>query len=109
MTPHRDPSWQTAKGCDGPGFFAWLEVHHLVEPLRRDESFARRLWEYRNGGVADFYVVDKMLTRLGYHVQDVPDELWLDRNRRGSGEVTADRKLRLDRRAAYKRERKCVA
>lgn len=107
---HSDPGWQTAKGCDGPGLHAWFERMGVVHQLNLVENFARRLWDYKAGSVADFYTVDRMLTHLGMHPQDVPEQLWLDRNRTRRGDrVSAEHRQRLAQRAQAKKERKCAA
>ena len=73
-------TWETAKAADGPGLVAWLRERG-VEDVELGASGARTLLRWASGRYADFFAVDAMLTRLGLHAMDVPEELWHARAR----------------------------
>jgi hypothetical protein len=72
-------TWATAVWADGVKVVAWLEAHEILPEAFGVEmdtiSSAVRRW--RNGRPARIDSVDNILTRLGVHVSELPDEVWL--------------------------------
>lgn len=68
--------WQTAKYADGPRVSAWISQNLAVDS-KRDETTARRVYEWKSGGTAQFWCVDRVMGRYGRHVSELPDEVWL--------------------------------
>lgn len=68
-----------ARWIDGPQFVGWLEqtVRGLVPTAELGEDLARRLRQWAEPGrVADVYLADRILTRLGHHLSEVPPEFF---------------------------------
>lgn len=66
---------------NGPGFVRWLEEHCNVSQL--EDNRQRTLRHYRAGAQASLASADRILTALGRHLNELPDELW-DSNRRNA-------------------------
>lgn len=60
---------------DGPRLCEWLESLDLFI----SQSAVRRMYEWRRGGLADVYTVDRYLCRWGMHLDDVPEDCWSER------------------------------
>ncbi len=67
-------SWQNAKAADGPALYRWLEVRGELDRARFVGQRAILRWE--RGGQAKFEAVDRVLTALGRHVSELPDDIW---------------------------------
>lgn len=68
--------WQTALAADGEKLAEWLEKTY--PGLCQHAATSRRMSDWRRGARADFFAVDRLITRHGGHVSDVPEEFWLD-------------------------------
>ena len=71
-----DPKWATARAVDGPGFVTWLEEQ---DKRGAEVEQERSFWRWKKGGEATFGAVDRLAVRLGLHLKDVPDRLWLEK------------------------------
>lgn len=72
-----------ADWLDGPKFVAWLEgaTGFTAEP--HGASVKRRVTDWKAGAPVSIWKADDLLTHLGLHLSQVPDELWIDgRHRR---------------------------
>lgn len=71
---------ENAEWVDGPGLCSWLERNHYVPEGKvratLPPSTARRWSEWRKGGMASFYAVEKMMIHLGLHPTMIPEELF---------------------------------
>src|SRR5690242_14640928 len=67
--------WTTAKFADGPAVVEWLE-RRGIKP--RTDGQVRRMSDWKRGGAADFFTLDRILTPTNYGAWDLPDEVWLD-------------------------------
>jgi hypothetical protein len=87
------PLQEVSDWLDGPAFVQWLEDHGMRTMVELTENEQRRVNEWRRGGRANVYTADKVLTRLGRHLWELPDTLWADLQRHGSGHKlsTADK------------------
>lgn len=69
----------------GPPLVAWLETQRRLSyvdgPL--SSSNMRRICSWRAGGHADVTAVDMILTKLGLHLHDVPEETISRASQRG--------------------------
>jgi len=80
-TVEGEVTFHNAQGADGPRLVRWLvEASGFADSLTESEK--RRVYDWRRGAVAGFYVVDKMLTRRGIHPSELPEDLWLGSARR---------------------------
>ena len=69
------PTWQEACYGHGPTIVAWLERDGALSGL--DETDRKLIRRWRSGSDASFWVIDRLLTGLGHHVSELPDETWL--------------------------------
>ena len=76
---------ETAQWLKGPGLAAWLERHGLTSPSLQLGHHARRVRDWKHGGTASVQVADEVLVKLGYHLSELPDDLWLERNPNEAG------------------------
>ena len=71
-----------ATHLDGPKLAAWLESEGLItedftpEYLRKAQRDAFNRW--KNGRAAELGYVDQMLTELHRHIEELPDDVFLD-------------------------------
>ena len=66
---------------DGPNFVKWLTANADLASL--PDNRRRALRRYRVGDVATVASADRVLTDLGLHLTDLPEDLWR-RDNRGS-------------------------
>lgn len=64
---------------NGPRFVEWLEGHGLENiKAQLGSSLERPIRDWRYGTAASIYTADKILIRLGYHLSELPDDLFTD-------------------------------
>ena len=71
--------WTDARSGNGPSFAAWIETVLGTRDTTGSawsDSLARRLYEWRRGGAVQIGSVDFYATQLGYHISEVPSEVW---------------------------------
>lgn len=71
-------SYFDARSADGPGLYQWLQTKGLLELVNQSDTDGRRARCWRDGAMAEFHMVDKVLTRCHVHPIDIPDGLWRD-------------------------------
>jgi hypothetical protein len=72
----REPlGWWNAQAADGPAVSAWLKTNYPA--VMQSEASARRLNDWDKGVRASLPVLDRILTRLGLRLGDVPDDMWV--------------------------------
>jgi hypothetical protein len=80
--------WTNAEAADGPKLAEWLEDGRMPPPRRWTEedslpqNLRRRVTAWKTGEQASFGCVDKYLTFLGYHVSELPDDVWVPKHPR---------------------------
>jgi len=74
--------WTTARSAHGPLVVAWLDEHRIVPST---EALSRRMRDWRNGGMADIFTLDRLLTPTPYGLWELPDEVWRDVHPRTTG------------------------
>lgn len=80
-------TWMDAKGADGNKVVEWLETR--VDVQGAGDVTRRRVLEWRKpGAIAQFDAVDRAVTRLGRHISELPDDVWLDYGARDSAAPT---------------------
>jgi len=62
---------------DGPALVAWIESRWEFN-FRQLGGHKVYLREWRAGNAACVYVADRVLLRLGLHLSEVPDDLFLE-------------------------------
>jgi DNA-binding NarL/FixJ family response regulator len=68
---------------DGRGFTYWLDSRRPERLGLLGESTERRLRNARAlSGQLSVHTVDRIVTTLGLHLSDVPDEVWVERRPR---------------------------
>ena len=77
-SPQKDRllSFEDAAYADGLAVAHWLE-HRKVDVACLTVSQRRNLFRWRTGGQASFYTIDEVLTRVGLHVSELPDHVWI--------------------------------
>jgi hypothetical protein len=65
-----------AEWADGPKVAAWLEGR--VKVSLYPGWLGRAIARWRAGNCANFYTVDKVLTKVGYMPSDLPEDVWRD-------------------------------
>lgn len=61
---------------DGPRLAEWARERGIG---RGDDNQMRRIRGWRAGGVAHYSTVDKLLTDTDYTLDDLPDDLWVEK------------------------------
>lgn len=69
---------ETCEYLDGPCLATWLDEHGMESEERELGFHARRVREWRAGGSANVYTVDKVLVKLGLHLSQIPEDFWLE-------------------------------
>ena len=76
--------WTNAEYASGPALYAWLSQHDRVpagSKLKRTdptlEALLRRMQRWRSGENASLDTVDRYMVYLGYHISDLPNEVWI--------------------------------
>jgi hypothetical protein len=67
-------TWEDARWADGPKVAAWVDEHTSF----LSKSSVRAVYRWRNGAVADFFALDRLLTAAGFHVSDLPADVWAE-------------------------------
>lgn len=62
---------------DGPGFAAWLEENTDLVP-ERGSCLEKSIQLWRDGAKPSVFTADDLLTPLGRHLSELPDELYVD-------------------------------
>lgn len=97
----------TATHLDGPKLVEWLESEHLVteeyEPGQVSKTQRDTLNRWRRGRPADVGVADRLLIDLGRHIEELPDDVFLDRRRGEVDHETRDRILELHENGSWSR------
>lgn len=72
-------TWQTARWADGAKVLAWLKTSDLLpEQFGPDmDTVAKAVYRWSKGYTARADSVDNVLSRLGAHVSELPDDVWL--------------------------------
>lgn len=83
---------ERAEWIQGPGLVVWLESHGLFSPDIQLGFHARRIRHWREGKTADLHTADIVLTKLGLHLSEIPDELWLEEAPKARRYTDKDRK-----------------
>lgn len=101
--------WVTAKSADGPRVAAWV-LQEVGRPLEREyPTEARTFNKWKAGARADFYALDKFLTRFYRHVSELPDDLWFEeRANLPTGRATDSRTSPRPRRPAQLTPKPCM-
>lgn len=60
---------------DGPKLVAWLKLRGF-QARPHFVKYAHRIEHWQKGGRANVYTVDDLLTRLGYHLSELPEDFW---------------------------------
>jgi hypothetical protein len=68
-------SWQDARWADASGLVDWLDTKVTTRVIGETNARRVRFWR-KDGGLADFYALDRILTAAGLHPSDVPEHLW---------------------------------
>lgn len=69
---------ESADYVDGPRFVKWLEDHGLTNTYEQlGSAIGRRISCWRHGGAASVWSADIALVRLGFHLRDLPDDIWI--------------------------------
>lgn len=76
-----EPPYKKAEPCDyrlhGPKFAAWMSEHG-IKPDSKDAKASRYVNNWKNGNVhPTLWTADEILTAAGYHVSEVPDNLYI--------------------------------
>ncbi len=67
----------------GPGLYSWLLQNGLDHIELQLGYHARMARHWRDGGTAHVYSADAVLCKLGLHLSEIPDELWIEDPRKG--------------------------
>jgi hypothetical protein len=89
-------SSEATNWLDGPGLVHWLESHGLDNPEIQLGFHARAIRHWRAGCKASVYVADRVLIKLGLHLSEIPDDLWVQPPKRG--ELSPDHQAEIVRR-----------
>lgn len=72
-----DLSEPLPKWIDGPKLLAWVQEHGLENTLQYGEGWARRMNEWKRGAVTSVHTADRLLTQMGLHLSELPDDFWV--------------------------------
>jgi excisionase family DNA binding protein len=61
---------------DGPKLAAWIDAREDNLESRYGGNIARRVFAWRRGQIADIYVADDILTKMGYHLSELPESFF---------------------------------
>lgn len=76
LLPDGPPSYWNARSVRGPALTKWLRANLPPGRLAEDANLQRRLYAWSRDGRADFYVVDEVMIRYGFHPAVLPPEVW---------------------------------
>jgi hypothetical protein len=68
-------TYENAMCAHGPAVVAWLE-HEGADLELLDDADRRCIQRWRKGAQASFWLVDRVLVRLGFHPGALPDSAW---------------------------------
>jgi hypothetical protein len=68
-------TWQTASWADTGRLVEWLEAKGMRERFLAC-GVADEVTRWRKGGTTSFWQVDRVFTKLGLHVGQLPDSVW---------------------------------
>lgn len=90
MSTTADRDW-----LDGPGLLGWLIARGArpTEPMIGRKARAVRHW--REGAAVSVWIADEVLTRLGFHLSELPGDLWRDPP--DAAQLTAEGRRKLGR------------
>lgn len=71
------PKWAYCECLDGRALAAWIE-DHVTDLGAQLNGQTRTVQRWRNGASARIWTVDEVLTALGRHLSELPDEVWID-------------------------------
>lgn len=79
--------WMECDYLNGPLFVAWCRDVGVLPPEgdyqgghHHDPSVQRRVWDWTHGKqTLNVYSADTLLTLAGWHISQVPDDLWIDK------------------------------
>jgi len=64
----------------GPKFYEWLiHTDANLEDANLGPAFARAIDRWKDGDNATLGKVDELCVRVGLHLSQVPEEIWMDR------------------------------
>jgi hypothetical protein len=69
------PGWETAKWAHAARVAAWIDRRIAPERLGAC-NVGDTISAWRKGGTTSFWTVDSVLTKLGLHVAQLPEEAW---------------------------------
>jgi DNA-binding NarL/FixJ family response regulator len=90
---------ETAEWLDGPQLVDWLEQHGMETASPHGYSTERAVQRWKKGGRANVYAADQVLTQVGCHLHELPEEMWIDAPLRGpkiSGKTREEMLRRLE-------------
>lgn len=100
----------TAEWLDGPALAAWLRDNGLDHPTYQlGHTLERAVSRWRDGARAYVFVVDAVLTKLGLHLSEIPDELWTDAPQGGASRLDSVKRAELLARLAEGEPVKAIA
>jgi hypothetical protein len=70
--------WTDAHVAHGPTLADWCVRHGLTAGEGKHSSFARRVCAWTHGENPSIACVDRWLTSKGYHLSELPDEVWAE-------------------------------
>jgi DNA-binding CsgD family transcriptional regulator len=85
---------EVSEWLDGPNLYAWISERRMLSEAGPNLERAVRRW--KEGGTANVYTVDRVLTALDLHIAELPDEFWLNEKSRANGaKLTVESKAEL--------------
>jgi len=94
----KDPEMKATEYVDGRKFVRWLEedCHEELTGLSIGETMLRRVYSMRrDGSVPSIYTCDKILTSLGRHISEIPDDCYCETTR-GRSDKGVSRQERIE-------------
>jgi transcriptional regulator with XRE-family HTH domain len=76
----RPLTWETARWASAHAVVKWLEDRRMQDRINAcgvEDPVSR----WRAGGTTSFWQVDRVFTKLGLHVAQLPDDVWVARRR----------------------------
>lgn len=69
----------TQRWLDGPRFVHWCELHGLRAVDIEPSGSTMAKWR-KAGSLVGYYRADEILVRHGYHLTELPDDIWIRRS-----------------------------
>ena len=79
---------------DGPGLYAWLNERGCDLSAKVLNFHSREVRRWRSGTAATVWSADQVLTQLGLHLTEIPDDLWRDSPYKNNGGKRIDPRIR---------------